>query len=206
MLRNLMVLAVLAGILGLAPQASAQSLQYSALLDGPSESPPNGSPGTGFALVDFDPIAHTMRVRVDFAGLVGTTTASHIHAPTAVAFTGVAGVATTTPSFPGFPLGVTSGSMDTTFDMTLATSYNAPFITANGGTPASAEAALASFIAAGRSYLNIHSSAFPGGEIRGFLVAVPEPSTIALIGGGALVVGLYDLRRRLKKRQWRGRR
>ena len=206
MLRILIVLTLLAGILILAPQANAQSLQYSALLDGPSESPPNGSPGTGFSLVDLNLTAHTMRVRITFSALVGTTTAAHIHAPTAVAFTGVAGVASEVPSFTGFPLGVTSGSMDTTFDMTLATSYNPSFITANGGTTASAEAALAGYVAAGRAYVNIHSSTFPGGEIRGFLVAVPEPSTIALIGAGALGLGLYDIKRRLKKRTVRGRR
>src|SRR5436190_22922131 len=82
---------------------------YFAVLDGPSESPPNISPGFGTSEVDIDTAAHTMRVRTSFTGLVGTTTASHIHAATTVAGTGTAGVATTTPTFAGFPLGVTSG-------------------------------------------------------------------------------------------------
>jgi hypothetical protein len=30
---------------------------------------------------------------------------------------------------------------------------------------------------AGETYINIHTQQFPGGEIRGFLGAVPEPST-----------------------------
>lgn len=63
-----------------------------------------------------------------FSGLLGNTTASHIHAATAVAGVGTAGVATQTPSFSGFPLGVKAGAMDTTFDMTLASSFNASYI------------------------------------------------------------------------------
>ncbi len=77
---------------------------------------------------------------------------------------------TTTPTFAGFPLGVTSGSYNNTLDLTLASSYNPAYITANGGTTATAEAALAAAIASGRAYLNIHSSVFGGGEIRGFLI------------------------------------
>jgi hypothetical protein len=55
---------------------------YVANLNGPSESPPNASPGTASAEVDFDIGAHTMRVQATFSGLLGTTTAAHIHAAT----------------------------------------------------------------------------------------------------------------------------
>src|SRR5437870_4926993 len=110
---------------------------FVANLNGASEAPPNASPGTGFAEVTIDPVAHTMEVFVTFQDLFGTTTASHIHSPTVVPFTGNAGVATTVPSFPGFPLGVTSGTYLNTFDMTLASSYNPTFLTANGGTTTS---------------------------------------------------------------------
>src|SRR5262249_947645 len=117
----------------------------------------------------------------------GTTTASHIHAATPAPFTSTAGVATTTPSFALFPLGVTAGTYDNTLDMTLGSSYNPSFVTANGGTTASADAALASFIASGRADWNIHSTTFGGGEIRGFLVPLPEPGSAALLGAGALL-------------------
>lgn len=166
--------------------ASAASLYYQAFLDGPSEAPPNASPGTGFAEVNYDTISHLMRVRVNFSGLVGTVTACHIHAPTAIAGTGTAGVATQTPTFLGFPSGVTSGSYDQTFDMSLSASWNAAFITANGGTPLSAEAAFLSYLASGKAYLNVHSNVFPGGEIRGFL-QVPSPSGLALLGCGGIL-------------------
>ncbi len=139
-----------------------------------------------------------MRVQASFSGLLGNTTASHIHAATTVPGAGTAGVATQTPSFSGFPLGVTAGSMDTTFDMTLASSYNPAYVTANGGTPASAFTALRAAIANGQAYLNIHTASFPGGEIRGFLgAAAPEPGAIALLGLAA-VPGIAVLRRRQK--------
>jgi hypothetical protein len=177
-------------LVGMTGISRADLITYDASLSGPAESPPNTSPGTGFAVVTVDTAGSTMRVEVTFSGLTTGTTASHIHAPTPAPFTGTAGVATTTPTFPGFPLGVTSGSYDQTFDMTLASSYNPAFVTANGGSVAAAEAALFSAMAAGEAYLNIHTTFAPGGEIRGFLF-VPEPSSLVLaataaIGGGVI--------------------
>ena len=163
--------------------ARATVFQYSVSLDGPSE--PTSSLGIGSGTVNYDDAAHTLQLQVSFSGLTGTTTASHIHAPTPTPFSGTAGVATTTPSLAGFPLGVTSGSYSNTLDLTSASSWNGAYITANGGTPAGAESAFAAAIAGGNAYWNIHSSSFGGGEIRGFLVPVPEPSTLALLGLGA---------------------
>jgi hypothetical protein len=181
-----------------ASSLSNAQIYYGTLL-GSNEFPANSSPGTGKTIVTIDAVANTMRVQVTFSGLVATTTsgapsgtmASHIHASatlTPFSLTSTAGVATQTPSFTGFPLGVQAGTYDHTFDMTLASSYNAAYITANGGTPASAFTALKAQIAAGRSYLNIHSNAFPGGEIRGYLIACPTinvsiPDAFALASG-----------------------
>jgi hypothetical protein len=164
--------------------ASAQILIYDANLDGPSESPPNGSPATGFAEVTYNVSLHTLRVNLSFSGLTGPTTASHIHAATTVAGTGTAGVATTTPYFAGFPIGVTSGTYDNTLDLTQSSSWNPSYMSANGGTPGTAESALASALASDKAYLNIHSQTFGGGEIRGFLVLVPEPGALTLLGLG----------------------
>jgi len=163
--------------------ARASIFQYVVNLNGANAG--TTSSGTGTGTVVYDNVAHSLQLQVSFSGLTGTTTASHIHSPTASPFTGTAGVATTTPSFTGFPLGVTSGSFSSTLDLTLASSWNPSYVTAKGGTVAAAEAAFASEIAAGRAYWNIHSSFAGGGEINGFLTAVPEPSSLALIGLGA---------------------
>ena len=173
-------LALAALVAGVAASgAQAAIISYAANLSGANESPANPSPGTGFAQVDIDDVAHTMRVSVVFTGLLGTTTASHIHCATTVAGTGTAGVATTTPTFAGFPGGVTAGTYDNTLDLTAASSYNPSFVTAHGGTTAGAEAFLVQSIADGKAYLNIHTSVYGGGEIRGFLapLATPESTT-----------------------------
>ena len=161
--------------------AGAATLNFSALLSGPSENPPNISIGIGTAVVTWDTTAQTMRVQVTFTGLSGNTTASHIHC--CVGPPGTAGVATTIPSFTGFPLGVTSGTYDHTFDMTDASSYNPGFVAVNGGTAASAGAALLAGIQAGQAYLNIHTTVYPGGEIRGFLQGVTAVASDAVHGG-----------------------
>ena len=185
--------------------ADAAPIAYAATLSGVAEEPPNASPGTGLALVDIDTAAHTMRVRVSFSGLVGTTTASHIHAATAVPGVGTAGVATTVPTFVGFPLGVTSGTFDSTLDLTLASSWNPAFVTAHGGSLSAAETFLADSLEAGTAYLNVHSTVFPAGEIRGFLqpactitgtaandtlVGTSGDDTICGLGGNDVLRGL----------------
>ncbi|HME07225.1 MAG TPA: CHRD domain-containing protein [Bryobacteraceae bacterium] len=191
-MRMLKIATLAALVLGLA--ANGATITYDATLLGTSEVPPTGSPGTGQATVIVDTVAQTMEVIVQFSGLLGTTTASHIHCCTAIPDVGNAGVATTTPTFAGFPLGVTGGTYDHTLDLTLASSYNPAFVTAEGSV-ANAEAALLAGIAAGDSYLNIHSTVDPGGEIRGYLaVATPEPATF--LWAGAALAGLASLRRK----------
>jgi hypothetical protein len=117
-------------------------ITYTAQLSGPGESPPNASPGIGQSTIIIDTILNTMEVKVSFSDLLGPTTASHIHCCTALPGNGVADVATTVPSFTGFPLGVTSGTYDFTYDLLSAGTYNPALVTAHGGTVLSAEAAL----------------------------------------------------------------
>lgn len=187
--------ALVLGALAAVP-ARADILVYTADLSGAAEAPPNASPGTGFTTVTFDTSALTMQVQASFSDLLAPTTVAHIHCCTAVAGESTAGVATMVPTFAGFPAGVTSGSYDQTFDMSLAASFNPGFLTANGGTPASAFGALLAGVDEGKAYLNIHSSQFGGGEIRGFLAPIPEPQTYALMLGGLALLGAVARRRR----------
>lgn len=178
--------------------ASASQIVYNATLTGFDAFPPNASPGSGHATVTVDPGAHTMRVSASFSDLLGPSAVSHIHCCTADAGTGTAGAATTLPTFLGFPLGVTAGTYDQTFDLMLASTYNPAFIAGNGGTAASASAAFLDGLAAGAAYFDVHTSLFPGGEIRGLLAAapIPEPEVYALMLFGLAVMDCAVRRRR----------
>jgi len=90
----------------------AAIIHFEVDLRGTSENPPDNSAASGFAKVNIDTDIRSMYIDLTFSGLSGLTTASHVHccsAPTAKA-----PVATQTPSFAGFLLGVTSGSFTTT--------------------------------------------------------------------------------------------
>lgn len=190
----------------LAAPAAATVFAFEAILDGPSEAPPNASPGTGFARVVFDDVAQTMSVQAEFQDLIAITTAAHIHGPTAAPGAGTAGVMTSTPSFPLFPLGVTSGSFSNTFDMTLANSYSSAFLNnaTNLGSVATASNTMLTAMRDGKAYFNIHTTQFGGGEIRGFLTAVPEPGTWALMIAGFGMTGAM-LRSRRRTTAWSAR-
>jgi len=49
-------------------------------------------------------------------------------------------------------------------------------------------------ILAGRSYINFHTTQYTDGEIRGFLVQVPEPAIVTLVG--LALPGIAGIRRR----------
>ncbi len=98
------------------------------------------------------------------------------------------------PAFPGFPIGVTSGTDNFLLHLDSASAYNPAFVTAQGGL-ANAEAAFIAALIAGETYLNIHTNVFPGGEIRGF-VAAPEPTTAMLLVLGLAAAGFVSRRRR----------
>src|SRR6267142_5061686 len=146
------------------PAAYAIPVTFVGNLAGANEVPPIASLGTGLATVVLDPTAQTIQVNATFSGLTSNDVAAHIHCCMPLGTN--AGVATTVPAFPGFPLGVTSGVYSSVvFDLTQPTIYNPVFVTLQGGLP-QAEAALINGIENGLAYFNVHTVNFPGGEIR----------------------------------------
>ena len=153
-----------------------------------------GATGSGYARVTFDTTLRTLRVQTAWSGLSGTTTVAHIHC--CVASPGTVGVAVTPGTFPGFPVGLSAGSYDATLDLSASTTYTAGFRNNfGGGTVEGAQAALLAGLQQQRAYLNIHSNLFPSGEIRGFLAAIPEPASWAMMIAGFGLAGAA-LRRR----------
>lgn len=140
--------------------------------------------GTGSGTLTLDLTANTLTFNnIGWSGLSADSTASHIHGPAAPG--SPAGVLyPTSPTYTAVGPGIRSG----TFSGTLTLTANP-----NGTTWTIADQVTQ--LEGGQWYLNIHSTAFPGGEIRGQILPVPEPSVWALLGLG-LGAGLWRLRKR----------
>jgi hypothetical protein len=108
-----------------------------AALDGKAQVPPNTSTAKGTADIDYDPATKKLSWKLNYSGLSGPATAAHFHGPAEAGKN--AGVAVAIPNATSSPA---EGSATLTD-------------------------AQAADLVAGKYYVNIHTAANPGGEIRG---------------------------------------
>jgi len=135
-----------AALLGLTSRSQAAAANYKADLSAASEVPPNQSAGKGDATVTYDDSTKTVTWEGTFTGLSGPATAAHIHGPAEA----------------GKNAGV----------IVAISQAGTPFTSPFKGSMKLADdkaAALASALSAGQAYVNIHTAANPGGEVRGQL-------------------------------------
>ena len=111
--------------------------KFKVTLDGKAEVPATTTTGTGTADVDYDAASKKLSWKLSYSGLTGPATAAHFHGPAEAGKN--AGVAVAIPNATSSPV---EGSATLTD-------------------------AQAADLTAGRLYVNVHTAANPGGEIRG---------------------------------------
>ena len=164
-------IAFAAALAVLSSAAPANIRTLTAFLSGLNEVGPNASPAAGVGSVVLDDSALTITVNESWAGLTAPATASHIHGPA--------------------PAGVNAGVLFPFSAVPAATA---------GAIPQQVFSITPTQVTqfdSGLMYMNVHTSTFPGGEIRGQLL--PEPGSLALaaVAGSALIARRRRRHRRM---------
>lgn len=162
-----MTVALACGLALLPSVVRAQN--FFAVMNGNTEVPAVNTTAFGFATISI--VGNSLTVHMTWSGLIGgNPSAAHIHC---CALPG-ANAPVVIP-FTGFPT-TTSGVYDNTFTNVSQANIDG--------------------IKGGLAYTNIHNASFPGGEIRGLIVAAPEPATFAFMASGLLALGVIAKRRK----------
>jgi hypothetical protein len=171
--------------LAIGASSNAAIISTNFMLDGGQEVPPNSSNALGVATIDYDTTTDTFDITVLAVGIaladlrpVGpNSTPIHIHLAPAGSNGGIV---------------IDLGFLASFQQAGLGIEYSATDVAAGGtfGNVSSDPATVQQAFRQGNLYVNIHTNAFPGGEIRGQIPPIPTPATAALIGAaGLLAVG-----------------
>ena len=165
--------AALAAILWMAGDTRAGS--FVAVLSGPDEVPPTLSTGTGLATVFLDVSLDTITVNLTFSGLFGPESGASIDGPAPPGVEAPSSLYTLDVQPPGGFSGTVSNQVITLADL--------------GSYTVSQQI---SDLESGLWYINVQSTLFFEGEIRGQLTSVPEPSSLLL--ASVALAGLFACR------------
>ena len=156
----------LAFVLSIPPFAHAAPVTLTAALTGDAERPaPVATAGSGQATLTLDDDRTELTVALQVANLSTPITAAHIHVGSAA----VAG-----PIIFSLATGA--------FTSPLVKTLTAADLTPQAGAGVMTFADAVAQLVAGNAYVNVHTAANPGGEIRGQVAAVPTTLTATLTG------------------------
>ena len=151
-----------AALLAVASPSQAETTQFKAALKGSDQVPPSETTGTGTVTATYDSVSRRLSWKGSYSGLSGPPTAAHIHGPAAPA-TNARLVFWASDN-----IGQCSQGECKLNSETKAQPLTNPF--EGSATLTDTQAAE---LMGGMYYVNIHTNAYPRGEIRGQLLKSP---------------------------------